>query len=285
MNIYKLFINSTLRIDKIKLKNYLKFCSENQLKEPIKGKTSYHHILPKADSCFPEFADLKVNEWNGVHLLYSDHYIAHSLLHDAVNNNSIAYSWFAMNNMDLKNKNINGIKLIGAEKHQELMEKRSKIASEHQKGKIPWNKGLTKENDFRVQKQSNSQKNIKKSSEHKKKLSESKLNKVTVIDLYDNIKKQISKYEFDNNKERFKGVNYGKPLGLGKKNPMAKQRHIIDKNGNIMHVVNGNFNLLCEEYNLPKSSLYNTLKSGKGLCKTKYNNFEGFIGWRLVDLS
>ena len=134
MNIFDLFKKSSLKIcDEELLEQYIQFCCEKALNKRVKGKTALHHILPK--KLFPEYSDLSNNKWNGVHLLYSDHYIAHSLLHEAIDNISISYAWFTMNNMDLYSKNVDGKQILGAEKHQQLMEKRSRIASDFQKGK------------------------------------------------------------------------------------------------------------------------------------------------------
>lgn len=275
----KFYENKEVKItDDNGLYTYIKYCLEKQLPEKIKGKSAYHHILPK--KLFPYCSDLKKFNWNGVHLLYKDHYIAHSMLHDATSNISISYAWFAMNFRDKNTKNINGIELLGADKHQLLMEKRSKIASNYQKGKMPWNKGLTKETDTRVKRQSINQISIKKSEEHKLKLSKSRKGKVNVLDIRDNTNKIVSQEDFDNYPEIYKGHNYGKSLGSGAKNSQAKLRYIIDEHSIIRYEVNGNFNEICEKNNLPKTSLYNTLKSKKGI---KSKKFISFNGWKLID--
>jgi len=119
------FLNSNITIKSIdRLNEYITYCIYNNQKEPIKGKTSYHHILPKAKDCFPQYGDLKLNEWNGTYLLYSNHYYAHWLLTEAINNHSQMHAFCAMHNMDTKNGRINEYDLIPADKFQEKMEER-----------------------------------------------------------------------------------------------------------------------------------------------------------------
>ena len=78
------FLNSNIKIkSKKKLIQYIDYCTENNKKTKILNndgysKVAYHHILPK--SLFPCYKNLSENPWNGVYLLYSDHYYAHFLL-------------------------------------------------------------------------------------------------------------------------------------------------------------------------------------------------------------
>ena len=125
------FLNSTLEIkSQEKLKQYIQFCITNNQQEKIKGKTSYHHILPQANSCFPKYSNLKENPWNGTHLLYSDHYYAHYLFTEAVSNYSQLSAFCAMNNTDIKNGRIEEKDLIPAEEFQKKMEERSENHSQ-----------------------------------------------------------------------------------------------------------------------------------------------------------
>lgn len=120
-----------------KLQDYITFCLDRNQNKRIKGKTSLHHILPQAKSCFPEFKDLKEHPWNGTHLMYSDHYIAHAMFCDAVFNDSQLSAWYAMNNKDIRTKKINSPEeLIGPELHQKLMEERSELNSNNRKNTI-----------------------------------------------------------------------------------------------------------------------------------------------------
>jgi len=109
------------------LKEYIKFCFDKNLHSPVKGKTSHHHILPQANTLpFTKFKSLKKYSWNGTHLMYSDHYIAHSLLAKAIDSIPICSAWYGLNNKDFKlGRILSPIELIGSKLHQTLMEKRS----------------------------------------------------------------------------------------------------------------------------------------------------------------
>ena len=65
------------------LNRYWKFIQLFFHQNQVKHNTSYHHICPKSSDLFPEYASLKLNPWNGVHLTYRQHYIAHWLLSKA----------------------------------------------------------------------------------------------------------------------------------------------------------------------------------------------------------
>jgi len=89
------FLNSYIKItSQEKLEQYIEYCIfKNQ---NTKHKSDTHHILPKADDCFPQFKDLKLNIWNKSELLYEDHYTAHELLVQAIDNSSMNYSYQKM---------------------------------------------------------------------------------------------------------------------------------------------------------------------------------------------
>ena len=126
--IFQEFLNSNLKIkSQEKLKQYILFCMENNYRKKIKYKTSYHHILPK--SLFEEYSNLKENPWNGSHLLYSDHYYAHWLLTEAIDNYSMLSAFCAMHNTDIKNGRIIEKDLIPADEFQKKMEERNKEIS------------------------------------------------------------------------------------------------------------------------------------------------------------
>ena len=91
------FLNSNLKIkSQEKLEQYIQFCIENNIGKPLKNKTEHHHILLKNDTCFPEYANLNKNKWNGTHLFYEDHYKAHKILAQAIDDINILYSWHIM---------------------------------------------------------------------------------------------------------------------------------------------------------------------------------------------
>lgn len=62
------------------LNRYYKFILSFQHQIKIEGVTELHHICPKSKKLFPEYSKLKDHIWNGVHLTFRQHYIAHLLL-------------------------------------------------------------------------------------------------------------------------------------------------------------------------------------------------------------
>lgn len=112
--------------DDDKLNEYLLFCKNKNCKNHYKNQTEKHHILPK--SIFPEYADLSLNVWNCTYLLYEDHYIAHSLLYEAINETKVSYAWWNMNSQN-KKLFVKPEKLIGKETYKNLRESHFKIIS------------------------------------------------------------------------------------------------------------------------------------------------------------
>ena len=77
------------------LQRYIKFISSYKLNKKVKHKTEYHHILPR--SLFPEFSDLEINSWNGVHLTKQQHFIAHWILWKSYpENQSMKHAFWSM---------------------------------------------------------------------------------------------------------------------------------------------------------------------------------------------
>jgi len=114
------FLNSNVKIkSEEKLIQYIDYCIyHNQIKKKI-SETEYHHILPK--KLFPEFLNLTENPWNGTHLKFENHYIAHSMLIDAISHPSVVFAWNSMNNMNIKNgKIVEPKNLIGGEQYKKL---------------------------------------------------------------------------------------------------------------------------------------------------------------------
>lgn len=62
------------------LNRYLKLIESFKYQQKVKNKTEYHHICPKSKFLFPEYANLKIYPWNGIHLTYRQHFVAHWLL-------------------------------------------------------------------------------------------------------------------------------------------------------------------------------------------------------------
>lgn len=122
-NLLTLFKNNAINIKSDnKLQEYIAFCINNNQNNRIQGKTSHHHILP--NKLFPEYSNLKENDWNGSHLLYYDHYYAHFLLTEAIDDYSMLYSFCAMHNKDLINGRLTKEDLIPPQDFQKKMEER-----------------------------------------------------------------------------------------------------------------------------------------------------------------
>lgn len=112
-----------------KLEEYIEFCISHSQSRERKGRTSNHHILPKTD--YPQFKDFKTNEWNKCILTHKDHYIAHSLLAEALNTRAAIFAWWGMNNKDSKSGKISkSEELIGADVYDRLMIEAKKKSSE-----------------------------------------------------------------------------------------------------------------------------------------------------------
>ncbi len=136
--IYDKFLGANLKIISYKkLEEYIKFCTRNNVGSRERGKSSLHHILPQAENLpFEEYSNLRNNPWNGSHLSYANHYIAHSLLALSINHPSILIAWYYMNNFDFKLGRIEAPKtLIGSTQYQILMEANSLRISNINKSK------------------------------------------------------------------------------------------------------------------------------------------------------
>lgn len=112
----------TLKIkNSLKIIEYVDFCLEKSTAEKIKFKTSFHHILPKAKNLpFQEFENLNDFPWNGVHLLHKDHYFAHYLLFEAIDEYSVTKSFYGMHNKDIILGKINQDDLINMDEFQNV---------------------------------------------------------------------------------------------------------------------------------------------------------------------
>lgn len=132
--IMKEFKNSELEIiNEELLGQYIYFCISNNLKTKQTG-TSLHHILPA--KIYDNYKDLRKNKWNGTHLTYKNHYIAHAILAEAINHPSIIGAWWGMNNKDRVTKNTDGVTILGPEKYAYLFSKAQEMQSKRMKGKV-----------------------------------------------------------------------------------------------------------------------------------------------------
>jgi len=124
------FIDSDIKItSQEKLEQYIEYCIYKNKNTRVKDEeeyslSSYHHILPNA--LFPEYKDLKENKWNGTHLLYSDHYYAHWLLTEAIDDYGQLEAFCEMHSTDTKLGRIEESDLIPPEEFQKKMEERGR---------------------------------------------------------------------------------------------------------------------------------------------------------------
>ena len=76
---------------------YLELCKRKNVSLEI--YTEKHHICPKAKDLFPEFEDLKVNEWNLINLTCEQHIFAHIILWKLYGGSqTFAIDWIFKNN-------------------------------------------------------------------------------------------------------------------------------------------------------------------------------------------
>ena len=125
------FLDSNIKIiSQEKLIKYIEYCLYKNKNKRIKNKdgynkTSYHHILPK--SLFGMYKNLKQNSWNGTYLLYSDHYYAHWLLTEAIEDYGQLEAFCKMHNCDMKLGRISESDLISSDEFQRISESSYKL--------------------------------------------------------------------------------------------------------------------------------------------------------------
>lgn len=88
---------------------YLEICGRKNISTNV--YVEKHHICPKAKDLFPEFEDLKANEWNSINLTCEQHIFAHIILWKLYGGSqTYAIDWIFKNNSEtnssLKNRKI-----------------------------------------------------------------------------------------------------------------------------------------------------------------------------------
>lgn len=132
--ILAIFRESNIRIKSLNyLIEYIKFCLNNdegckKVNSKNYSLTSYHHILPSA--LFPNYKKLSENSWCGAHLTFYNHYYAHWLLANALNEYSQTHAFICMHIRDVKNGRIAKSELISKEEVNFLMCKRATLQLE-----------------------------------------------------------------------------------------------------------------------------------------------------------
>ncbi len=81
------------------LNRYITFVKQCQQKNVgYKGIIENHHICPKANDLFPEYADFKIHFWNKAALTPRQHFIAHLMLANVFKSDSMSQALFFMSN-------------------------------------------------------------------------------------------------------------------------------------------------------------------------------------------
>lgn len=87
------------------LTKYINFITACQTKnEGYEGHTERHHICPKAEDMFPEFASFSANPWNCANLTTRQHYIAHLMLYKIYNNYTMQVAYQMLNTPEYKTR-------------------------------------------------------------------------------------------------------------------------------------------------------------------------------------
>jgi hypothetical protein len=117
-----------------KVYEYVDFCLNADNKIKIKNVTSHHHILPNC--LFKEYAKLSKHKYNGSHLTYYQHYYAHFLFTEAINDESQLFAFCAMHFKDLKLKRISPDELISEDVFNQKMKERDLYSSIRNKNMV-----------------------------------------------------------------------------------------------------------------------------------------------------
>ena len=94
--------------------DYIQFCFESN-QHYTTPDCERHHILPK--SLFPEYENLRDNNWNLANLLYRDHYIAHRMLSECGIKGMDYAFWYMCNGKHSDNYNIQAVEYESARKN------------------------------------------------------------------------------------------------------------------------------------------------------------------------
>lgn len=284
--IFEIFINSGLTIKcQSKLKEYINFCLINNT-DTVKFKTQKHHILPKSKKLpFYEYSDLNVNKWNLSVLTHENHYIAHSLLCEAIENFIISHAWRQMSNQ--KSFVQNKPKLIDIKLYSNLIFQYNMMNSKRMK---KWcntvdENGITNIQHNTAKRLVTMKNNIDEQGLNQfNKIAQKSANtmKTTILEngltIYEN--------NFIKSKKTMKDRDHSK----GSKNPNAKQIKIFNHNNIIMFECFGNFKDICKLNNLPSNALKKSYKNGGSkifntrnakVIANKNNNLM-FIGWSAI---
>lgn len=117
-----------------KVYEYVDFCLNNDNKIKLSNATSHHHILPNC--LFKDYAKLSKHKFNGTHLTYYQHYYAHFLFTEAIEDESQLFAFCAMHFKDLKLKRIRQDELISEDVFNFKMKERDLYSSIRNKNMV-----------------------------------------------------------------------------------------------------------------------------------------------------
>ncbi len=284
MHILDHFVNSSLDIKDIELlKQYINFCIDNNQNTHIKHKTANHHILPKADSCFPEFSNLKTHSWNSTILTHQNHYKAHLILATAISNYSIISAWWAMNNKDAVLRNIDVT--IESQLYEDLLTEKSKLFSIESQ---------TIEENGKSKAQNGAAKGAKTAKTtilpngntiaKERGLDAAHTRKTTILSnglsVDEDNGQKIKAKRLENDSYRF-GEDHGR----------CQKIKVTDENNNVKLCGYVDMRKWCKENGIPFREFYNSLRVGNSMYETSTNrqlkNAENighikFLGWRVT---
>ena len=273
-------------IDETLLNNYIDFCMDNNEHTKTLYKTAIHHILPK--SIFPEFKSLKINKWNSTYLTHDKHYIAHSILAKAIDNNKIIYAWNRLNNISPNSK------YIDENIYKELSESFAKIAGKHWVNTIPI---LVEGKIIRKNKEDVlcSDKILFK---HVKLVinSDDEMVWVNIEDIDNNYTHLMKdKKHTSETKEKISSTRINNGTAKGINNPRTKIFEIYNSSGELIFTVCENLRKFSHEFGIPFGSIQKALRETDGILYKnairqsdisvlKRNNTYQFKDWVIKDL-
>jgi hypothetical protein len=286
----KNFIKSKLlELDVISIdlvNDYIDFCMDNNEHKKILYATAEHHILPK--SIFPEFTSLKINKWNSTYLTHDKHYVAHSILAKAIDNDKIIYAWNRLNNISFNSK------YIDETIYKELSESFAKTAGKHWINTIPilaYGKIIRKNKEDILCTDKILFKDVKLVIN-----SDKEIVWVNIEDIDDNYTHLMKdKNHTSKTKEKISNTRINNGTAKGANNPRTKLFEIYNSSSELIASVSDNLRKFAKEFGIPFGSIQKALKETDGILYKnairqsdisilKRNNTYQFKDWVIKDL-
>ncbi len=217
---------------------FIEYCKAVNKNILVDVYTEKHHICPKANDLFPQYKFTRY-KWNFIKLTARQHYISHRLLYKTYPTTTMAYVFynfcngyktlkqnrelFIINSRMYENLKIQHSKNVSATKINRVVVKNITNGETFSMSKSDFNNRPLPTNifgaSFNLKFPPNLERNKKislanqgrpKSADHRKRMSESRKNMVSVLIIETNEKVVISKEEFDNNRDIYCGSTKGK---------------------------------------------------------------------------